>query len=125
MEKLIHTESLALAYDTVEEFSTRVTKITMIDDEKLTESDMDTISEYTSLLDLNNLYDYLRYVEWVNRGDPKLKLITTEVDVIKFPTGSSIEYSDTQTELITADYSGDSPIYTFNFTSSIAVPFDK
>ena len=114
--------TVAIGQDTLDDASNEPVNIVMLDDGKITESTKSTVAAYTSITDLNEMYDFIRHLEHDNRGVPGMKRISYTGKTITFPTGSTFQTSDTQSEAITVDYSGTSPVYTFKGSDTIGLP---
>ena len=122
--KLTQDITVPIGFDTDDDASNRAVNVIMNDDEKITQETKATVAAYTSISDLNEMYDYIRHLEYEARGNPKLKLIEYRGKTVVFPEGSTFETSTTQAVPVAIDYSGSAPVYTFKEDDTINVPLD-
>lgn len=115
---------VTVGFDTDEDAANQAINVILLADDKITESTKATVAAYTTIANLNQLYDFIRHLEYENRDDPNLELISFDGDTITFPDGATLDFDTTITGAMTVDYSGDNPAYKINASTAIALPSD-
>ena len=107
------TSTLPIGYDTLEDASVLLKDERLQEDSGISEDILATVEAYSDITDLNQLYDYIRFLEYEIQSHTKLKHITKDGKIINFPTGSRFTQDASQVEPVTVDFSGSTPEYIF------------